>query len=84
MRNNIEFSSNGSSSRPTSEEKQTEYASLFRKKIEAYLKKVDYELVGDTLSTKLIRVTADKLNQKEQIVLRKEDLVHCDFDDLLK
>ena len=84
VRNNIEFSSNGSSSRPTSEEKQTEYASLFRKKIEAYLKKVDYELVGDTLSTKLIRVTADKLNQKEQIVLRKEDLVHCDFDDLLK
>ncbi|MDO8552702.1 MAG: nucleotidyl transferase AbiEii/AbiGii toxin family protein [bacterium] len=81
---NIEFSANGSSSRSTSKEKQTEYASLFRKKIEAYLKKVNYELVGDTLTTKLIRVTADKLNQKEQIVLRKEDLISCDFDDLLK
>mgnify|MGYP001589942110 FL=1 len=81
---NIEFSANGSSSRPTSEKKQTEYASLFYEKIEAYLKKVNHELVGDTLTTKLIRVTADKLNQKEQIVLRKEDLIEDDFDDWLK
>lgn len=80
----IEFSANGVSSRPTSEKKQKEYASLFFEKIEAYLKKVNYELVGDTLTTKLIRVTADKLNQKEQIVLRKEDLIGCDFEDLLK
>jgi len=80
----IEFSANGSSSRPTSEKKQTEYASLFYEKIEAYLKKVNYEIVGDTLTTKLIRVSADNLNQKEQIVLRKEDLMRCDFDDLLK
>ena len=81
---NIEFSANGSSSRPTSEKKQKEYASLFYEKIETYLKKVNYEIVGDTLTTKLIRVTADNLNQKEQIVLRKEDLIRCDFDDLLK
>jgi predicted nucleotidyltransferase component of viral defense system len=81
---NIEFSTNGSSSRPTSEKKQKEYASLFYDKIEAYLKKVNYEFVGDTLTTKLIRVTADNLDQKEQIVLRKEDLLICDFDDLLK
>lgn len=80
----IEFSANGSSSRPTSEKKQKEYASLFYEKIEAYLKKINYELVGDTLTTKLIRVTADNLNQKEQIILRKEDLIRCDFDDLLK
>jgi len=80
----IEFSANGSSSRPTSEKKQKEYASLFYEKIEAYLKKINYELVGDTLATKLIRVTADNLNQKEQIILRKEDLIRCDFDDLLK
>jgi len=82
--NHIEFGANGVSSHPTSEKKQKEYASLFYEKIEAYLKKVNYELVGDTLTTKLIRVTADKLNQKEQIVLRKEDLISCDFDDLLK
>src|SRR3989344_4633508 len=81
---NIEFSANGSSSRQTSEKKQKEYASLFYKKIEAYLKKINHELVGDMLTTKLIRVTADNLNQKEQIVLRKEDLIRCDFDDLLK
>lgn len=80
----IEFSANGVSSRPTSEKKQKEYASLFYEKIEAYLKKINYELVGDTLATKLIRVTADNLNQNEQIVLRKEDLIRCDFDDLLK
>lgn len=81
---NIEFSASGYSSRPTSEKKQKEYASLFYEKIEAYLKKINYEIVGDTLTTKLIRVTADNLNQKEQIVLRKEDLIRCDFDDLLK
>ena len=80
----IEFSANGSSSRPTSEKKQKEYASLFYEKIEAYLKKVNYEIVGDTLMTKLIRVSADNLNQKEQIVLRKEDLIRHNFDDLLK
>lgn len=80
----IKFSASGVSSNPTSKKKQTEYASLFYEKIEAYLKKINYELVGDTLTTKLIRVTADKLNQKEQIVLRKEDLIRCDFEDLLK
>ena len=80
----IEFSTNGSSSRPTLEKKQKEYASLFYEKIEAYLKKVNYEIVGDTLTTKLIRVSTDNLNQKEQIVLRKEDLIRHDFDDLLK
>ena len=68
----IKFRSNGSSSRPTSEKKQKEYASLFYEKIEVYLKKINHELVGDTLTTKLIRVTADNLNQKEQIVLRKK------------
>src|SRR3989338_831336 len=41
-------------------------------------------LAVDTLSTKLIRVTADNLNQKEQIVLRKEDLTEGDFDDWLR
>jgi hypothetical protein len=80
----IEFSANGTRSHPTSEKKQKEYASLFYEKIEAYLKKVNNELVGDTLTTKLVRVTADNLNQKEQIILRKEDLISCDFDDLLK
>ena len=80
----IKFSANGSSNRPTSEKKQKEYASLFYEKIEAYLKKVSHEFVGDTLTTKLIRVTSDNLNQKEQIILRKEDLTEGDFDDWLK
>ncbi|MBM3261410.1 nucleotidyl transferase AbiEii/AbiGii toxin family protein [Candidatus Kaiserbacteria bacterium] len=80
----IEFSANGMRSHPTSEKKKKEYASLFYEKIEGYLKKVNYELVGDTLTTKLIRVTANNLNQKEQMVLRKEDLINCEFEDLLK
>lgn len=80
----IKFSASGWSNRPTSEKKQKEYASLFYEKIETYLKKVNNELVGDTLTTKLIRVSADNLNQKEQIVLRKEDLREGDFDDWLK
>ena len=84
MSDNIEFSANGVSSRPTSEKKQKEYASLFYEKIETYLKKINHELVGDTLTTKLIRINADNLNQKEQIILRKEDLTEGDFDDWLK
>ena len=80
----IEFTGNGSRHHSASEKKQKEYASLFYEKIESYLKKVNYEIVGDSLTTKLIRVTADNLHQKEQIVLRKEDLIRCEFDDLLR
>jgi hypothetical protein len=78
------FLAKGASSHPTSQQKQKAFASLFYEKIEAYLQKVDHELVGDTLTTKLIRATADDLDQKEQIVLRREDLFNCDLDDLLK
>jgi hypothetical protein len=84
VNDNIEFLSYGVSSNPTSEKKEKEYAALFYEKIEAYLKKINYELVGDTLTTKLIRVTADNLNQREQIVLNKSALLSCEFDDLLR
>jgi len=39
---------------------------------------------GDTISTKIIRMTADNLNQKEQILLNKSTLLSCELDDLLK
>ena len=80
----IEFSTNGSSSNPVSLKKQMRYASLFYEKIEAYLKKINHTMIGDSVTTKLIRLTADNLNPKEQILLGKQDLFKCDFDDLLK
>ena len=52
--------------------------------VEVYLEKIDHMVLGDTITTKLVRITADNLNPKEQIVLRKQDLLKCDFDDLLK
>ncbi|MBU0648730.1 hypothetical protein KJ969_01310 [Patescibacteria group bacterium] len=36
------------------------------------------------IATKLIRMTADKLNPKEQIILNKSALLSCELDDLLK
>ena len=41
-------------------------------------------MLGDSIVTKVIRMTADNLNQKEQIVLNKSTLLSCDLDDLLK
>lgn len=61
-----------------------QYATLFHKKIEDYISKSNREIVGDRLTTKLIRLTADKLNRSEQIVLTKSALLNCEFDDLLK
>jgi hypothetical protein len=41
-------------------------------------------MIGEIINTKLIRMTADNLNQKEQIVLNKSALISCELDDLLK
>jgi len=41
-------------------------------------------MLGDAIITKVIRMTADNLNQKEQIVLNKSALLSCELDDLLK
>jgi hypothetical protein len=83
-KNRMDFLTDDRSGNQASEKEQKEYILLFFEKIEAYLKKINYEFFGDTLTTKLIRTTADNLNWQEQIVLRKEDLINCDFDDLLK
>jgi hypothetical protein len=57
---------------------------LFYQKTEKYLKKTNRIVLGDNLVTKVIRMTADNLNQKEQIVLNKSTLMSCELDDLLK
>ena len=80
----MEFRSNKTSSRPTLEDKLKQYATLFYQKTEKYFKKTNRTMFGDTIITKVVRMTADNLNQKEQIVLNKSALLSCELDDLLK
>ena len=80
----IEFTSNGVSSRPAPQDKLKQYATLFYQKTEDYFKKTNRVMLGDSIDTKVIRMTADNLNPKEQIVLNKSALLSCDLDDLLK
>ncbi|MFH1233560.1 MAG: nucleotidyl transferase AbiEii/AbiGii toxin family protein [Patescibacteria group bacterium] len=84
IENKINFASNGSSSRPSSQDKLKQYATLFYQKTENYFKKTNYIMLGDSILTKVIRITADNLNQKEQILLNKSALLSCELDDLLK
>ncbi len=69
---------------PKTEKKLKQYATLFYRKTEKYFKKTNGVMLGDTITTKVIRMTADNLNQKEQIVLNKSALLSCELDDLLK
>jgi hypothetical protein len=65
-------------------DKLKQYITLFFEKTESYFKKTNRVMLGDTIATKTIRMTADNLNQKEQIVLNKSALLSCELDDLLK
>ena len=84
IRDKIEFTSSGMTSHLPSEDKLRQYATLFYQKTEGYFKKTNQVMLGDTITTKLIRMTADNLNPKEQIVLNKSALLSCELDDLLK
>lgn len=84
LEDKIEFSSDGWSSRTTPQDKLKQYATLFYQKTERYLKKTNKVVLGNGIITKVIRMTADNLNQKEQIVLNKSTLLSCELDDLLK
>ncbi|MEX2053193.1 MAG: nucleotidyl transferase AbiEii/AbiGii toxin family protein [Candidatus Paceibacterota bacterium] len=61
-----------------------QFIALFFGKSASYFKKVNNIMLGNTINTKVIRTTADNLNQKEQIVLNKSALLSCELDDLLK
>lgn len=65
-------------------DKVKQYVTLFHRKTEKYFKKTNGVMLGDAIITKVIRMTADNLNQKEQIVLNKSALLSCELDDLLK
>ena len=80
----IRFSANRASSKAIPEEKLKQYATLFYKKTEEYLKKTHREILTEVITTKIIRMTADNLNQKEHIVLDRSALTACDLDDLLQ
>lgn len=65
-------------------DKLKQYVTLFYLKTEKYFEKTNGVILGDSIITKVIRMTADNLNQKEQIVLNKSALLSCELDDLLK
>ncbi len=80
----FEFDSNGITSHSSSQSLLLEYAELFYQKTERYLKSTHRVIPGNLIETKFIRMTADNLNPKEQILLNKSTLISCELDDLLK
>lgn len=82
--NLITLSNEDTGSNPSSREKLMQYVSLFYGKTESYLLRSHRIVLGDVIATKLIRMTADNLNQREQILLNKSALMAAEFDDLLK
>jgi hypothetical protein len=65
-------------------EQLKQFVTLFYNKTEAYFKKTNRVMLGNNIVTKVLRTTADNLNQKEQIVLNRSDLISCELDDLFK
>ncbi|MFH0771493.1 MAG: nucleotidyl transferase AbiEii/AbiGii toxin family protein [Candidatus Omnitrophota bacterium] len=84
INNVVEFIRDGISRRPLQEDKLMRYANLFYRKTEDYFQKTNRIVIGGSIVTKHIRMTADNLNQKEQIVLNKSALLSCKLEDLLK
>lgn len=80
----IKITRDGVSSQSLPEDKLKQYVVLFYQKTENYLKKTKRIMLGRSIDTKLIRMTANHLNQKEQIVLNKSALLSCELEDLLK
>ncbi len=83
LEDKIEFSGSGWG-KEASREKLKQYATLFNEKNKKYFRKVKDVILGDSITTKLIRMTADNLNRNEQILLNKSTLLSCELDDLLK
>lgn len=80
----VAFDANGATSRPPSQDKLMKYVTLFLRKTEKYLDRNKRIFLGDNMITKMIRMTADNLNQGEQIVLNKSALLSCELDDLIR
>ncbi len=65
-------------------ERLKKYATLFHRKIEAYFEKTNSVMLGEQIVTKVIRMTADHFNPREQIILNPSALLSCELGDLLK
>jgi len=74
----------GWSSKSAAQEKLLRYATLFYQKTEKYFEKTNHIMLGDSINTKVIRMTADNLNPKEEILLNESALRSRELDDLLK
>lgn len=60
------------------------YATLLYDKTEAYYKKSNRVMLGEQITTKLMRTTAKDLDQNEQVLLSKSVLLTCELEDLLR
>lgn len=80
----ITFSRHFASSGRIPEAVLKQYAALFHRKTESYLNKTHHVVLGDVVRTKVIRMTADNLDQKEQILLDPSALLACELEDLLR
>lgn len=65
-------------------DKLLQYMTLFKNKNEKYFNKTNGIMLREVITTKMIRMTAENFNQKEQILLNKSALLSCGLDDLLK
>lgn len=65
-------------------ERLKKYATLFYRKIEAYFKKTSRVMLGGQIVTKVIRMTADSFNPREQILLNPSALLSSELEDLLQ
>ena len=61
-----------------------QYVTLFDEKIRQYWKKLGDVSIGDSIETKLIRMTAEKLDRRSQMVLTPSALKSCELEDLLR
>lgn len=64
-------------------DRMKQYITLFYGKTEAYLKKSGRELIGDSITTKMIRMDAANFNPKKEIILTKSALLTCKLEDVL-
>src|SRR3989338_6869685 len=78
------FNDDKTRDKKTTKEKMLQYATLFNKKNKDYLKKTNGAILGDSITTKLILIPADKLDRKEQVMIDRSTLLSCELEDLLK
>lgn len=65
-------------------ERLRKYVTLFSRKIDAYFKKTNRVMLGNQIVTKVIRMSADNFNPREQIILNPSALLSSELEDLLK